>query len=120
MGRHYTIPVELAKGLLKYAPRVISAEQKILRGVGYSHKASKGISHGLLAGSVVGNLLGMQEGSLTDGTEIQSGYGTPTGKPDKARGRFQRSAYRRQSNRFCNCRRKRRPFSRSNYSSRYS
>ncbi len=112
MGRHYTIPVEIAKGLFKYGPRIISAEQRILRGVGYSHKSAKGISHGLFAGAVVGNIINL-EGSQSGDDEVPFKDGTKANPQDKARGGLQRYSSKKYKssrysnyNRRCSCARK--------------
>ncbi len=97
------IAVEIGKGLVRYTPRIITVEQKILRGVGYSHKSAQGISHGLFAGAIIGNLIGIQEDELDDG-KIPESTGYASNKQNKTRPRFLRNKRSSKSNRFNTCR----------------
>ncbi len=90
MVRHLAALVEVGKFALKYGPKVITAEQRLLRGIGYSHKSAQGISHGLFAGAVVGRFINKDNGIEPDG-EIQKPNGTQTYKQNKTRSRYQRS-----------------------------
>ncbi len=83
---------------LRYGPRVIGAEQKILRGVGYTHKSAKGISHGLFAGAVVGNLIGLTDPINDDNNgKVPIKNGTASYKPNKARSGFYRRNFKKYS-----------------------
>ncbi len=114
MTKVMVIPVILQKTAeiaIRYGPRLITAEQKILRGVGYSHKSAKGISHGLFIGAVAGNLIGKDNGIEPDG-EISVKNGPKTNKSNQARSRFKRNYSRRRKSPFCSCKRNRYSYSR--------
>ncbi len=96
------IVFEIGKGLVRYGPKVIKAEQRVLVKAGYSHKAAQGISHGLFSGAIIGNLIGLHEEEFDDGT-IPKGAGNASNKQDKTRPGFQRNKRRRKSNRFNSC-----------------
>ncbi len=98
---------EGARFAFKYGPRVLGAEQKILRGVGYSHKSAKGISHGLFAGAVAGNLLKLDNGIEPDGEISQKEYGNSANTKNKTRSRQFSYSRKRNRSRFCSCKKRR-------------
>ncbi len=112
---HTKLPVIIAQKIFSYGPKVMRADEILLKHAGWKPGAARGISHGIFSGTAAANLIKSDNGIEPDG-QISYKNGTTSNKQNQARS-GRKSNYRfRRNRRFHSCSCKRRP--RSNRYSR--
>ncbi len=86
----------------KIGPKVIRADEILLKHAGWKPGAARGISHGIFSGTALANVINESGPNLDDAVQKKPN-GATSNKPNQARSRQFSNSRRRYNSKYCNC-----------------